>query len=158
MASTGECDKRFEQSMTKDTDPSDGVDYHAQSIALPRSNTEYGKKTYWDERFATEPEYEWLASWEDVAYLLKPFLSPSSHILVVGCGNSSFSADLYDAGYTDICSLDYSEIVIDAVKTRNETIRPEMTWMVCVCVILQVKMVITFVYSLQLRFSVRLWT
>jgi SAM-dependent methyltransferase len=117
--------------MINDIDPSDGADVSARSMPLPRSNTEYGKKTYWDERFATESEYEWLASWEDVAYLLKPFLSPSSHILVVGCGNSSFSADLYDAGYTDICSLDYSEIVIDAMKTRNKTQRPEMTWMVC---------------------------
>jgi hypothetical protein len=151
-AMAGKDDSCIEQSMINETDPNDGTDDNTASRSLPKTNTEYGKKTYWDERFATESEYEWLASWEDVAYLLKPFISPESSILVVGCGNSSFSSDLYDAGYTDICSLDYSEIVINAMKTRNETQRPEMTWLVRECVTLQAKMVITLVYSLQYTF------
>jgi 2-polyprenyl-3-methyl-5-hydroxy-6-metoxy-1,4-benzoquinol methylase len=117
--------------MTNDTDLNDSVDDNAQSMSLPKNNTEYGKKTYWDHRFSTEPEYEWLVSWEDVAYLLKPFLSPSSRILVVGCGNSSFSANLYDAGYKNISSVDFSDIVINAMRSRNQEQRPEMEWMVC---------------------------
>ena len=97
---------------------------------LPKNNEEYGKKEYWDDRFTNEREFEWLVSYRDVASQLKPFLRTDNRILVVGCGNSSFSADLYDDGYQRICSLDYSQVVIDAMRKRNEGKRPEMEWVV----------------------------
>ena len=100
------------------------------SLPLPKHNTEYGKKTYWDTRFATETEFEWLVSYRDVGQQLEPYLSRRARILVVGCGNSSFSADLYDAGFTNIVSIDYSQVVIDAMRKRNQETRPEMQWMV----------------------------
>ena len=97
---------------------------------LPECNTEYGKKEYWDDRFAHESEFEWLVSYHDVKHQLGPFLTKDSSILLVGCGNSSFSADLYDAGYLHICSLDYSTVVIDAMKQRHKHERPGMEWIV----------------------------
>jgi 2-polyprenyl-3-methyl-5-hydroxy-6-metoxy-1,4-benzoquinol methylase len=126
--------------MAIDTVLDDSMVDNAQSMSLPKNNTDYGKKTYWDHRFSTELEYEWLVPWKDVAYLLKPFLSPSSRILVVGCGNSSFSADLYDAGYKNVCSVDYSDVVINAMRSRNQEQRPDMEWMVCACLISFVEM------------------
>ena len=38
----------------------------------------------------------------------------SDRILMVGCGNSQLSADMFADGYTDLLSTDYSEVVIKA--------------------------------------------
>ena len=46
---------------------------------------------------------------------------------MLGCGNSSFSADLYDNSYTGIVNVDFSETLIDSMRTQNLT-RPLMTW------------------------------
>jgi SAM-dependent methyltransferase len=92
-------------------------------------NTEYGKKEYWDERFAEEKNYEWLVGYAHVASQLSPLLKFSDNILVVGCGNSTFSADLYDAGFKNIVNIDYSEVVIASMREENKD-REEMEWRV----------------------------
>ena len=39
--------------------------------------------------------------------------------LLVGCGNSSFSYDIFSkGGYTNITSIDYSENVIEAMRKK----------------------------------------
>ena len=48
-------------------------------------------------------------------------------VLVIGCGNSALSADMYDAGYTAIVSVDYSEAVIAQMRTANAN-RAGMQW------------------------------
>lgn len=48
-------------------------------------------------------------------------------VLVVGCGNSSFSADLYDCGFSNIVNIDFSPEVIAQMKKKNED-RPKMRW------------------------------
>jgi hypothetical protein len=103
----------------------------SNKLELPKSNTEYSKKEYWDERFTTEEEYEWLVSYRDVANQLRPYLSsPQTRILVVGCGNSSFSADLYDDGFPHVINIDYSETVISTMRERHSILRPSMEWLV----------------------------
>lgn len=95
---------------------------------LPESNAEYKRMEYWDERFGKEEHYEWLLGFEDVHRYLEPFLDPSHTILVVGCGNSSFSADLYDAGFPNIVNIDFSTVVIDSMRQKHEQERPHMRW------------------------------
>jgi SAM-dependent methyltransferase len=92
-------------------------------------NTEYWKKEYWDERFVEEKNYEWLVAYGHVASQLSPFLKFSDTILVVGCGNSTFSADLYDAGFKNIINIDFSEVVIASMREENKD-REEMEWRV----------------------------
>eukprot|EP00455_Lapot_gusevi_P011082 TRINITY_DN15091_c0_g1_i1.p1 TRINITY_DN15091_c0_g1~~TRINITY_DN15091_c0_g1_i1.p1 ORF type:complete len:180 (+),score=53.61 TRINITY_DN15091_c0_g1_i1:183-722(+) len=46
---------------------------------------------------------------------------------MVGCGNSPFSAQLYDAGYRYITNLDYSPTVIELMK-RKYADRQAMQW------------------------------
>lgn len=46
----------------------------------------------------------------------------------MGCGNSSFSADLYDAGFTNIVNIDFSAAVIDSMRQKHEQQRPSMRW------------------------------
>jgi len=99
---------------------------------LPRSNAVYNSKEYWEGRFREEKEYEWLASFSDVWGQLSKCLPPASHdpsILLVGVGNSAFSADLYEKGYTNLTNIDYSKNVINAMKIKYGTSHPKMKWL-----------------------------
>ena len=97
-------------------------------------NSVFKTKGYWESRFAVEDEYEWLASFpavkENLARLLpEPKLDPK--ILVVGCGNSKFSEQLHDAGWTNITSIDFSAVVIERMSTNPSALaRPKMQWIV----------------------------
>lgn len=69
--------------------------------------------SYWEERFAVEASYEWLANFNALQPALERLLPPKHRkpkLLLVGCGNSNFSADLFDAGWTDITSTDFSHV------------------------------------------------
>jgi hypothetical protein len=49
---------------------------------------QFGRREYWDGRFASEEAYEWCGRWSDVAPLLLPHVEKTDVILVIGCGNS----------------------------------------------------------------------
>ncbi|KDO35701.1 hypothetical protein SPRG_18855 [Saprolegnia parasitica CBS 223.65] len=97
---------------------------------LPRDNKEYKNQSYWDSRFASEESYDWLARYNDVADLIAQYVPKSSRLLIVGCGNSTFSVDLYDAGYTNIVNLDFSSVVIERMSGKYTESRPLMRWVV----------------------------
>jgi EEF1A lysine methyltransferase 4 len=107
---------------------------------VPRNNQEYGTHEYWEHRFRTETSFEWLLSFTQLRHQLEPILheqydrekeDPSTvRILIVGCGNSPFSADLYDAGYTNIVNIDYSDNVIQHMQQLHSIDRPQMQWRV----------------------------
>lgn len=102
----------------------------ASKKSLPKSNQEYGNKEYWEQRFQGEEEHEWLLSFQQLSSQLIPFLRPESRILVIGCGNSPFSADLYDAGYPNIVNIDFSANVIERMAEKHAEQRPKMQWRV----------------------------
>ncbi|ETV65834.1 hypothetical protein H257_17561 [Aphanomyces astaci] len=99
-------------------------------MVLPKNNNEYKKKEYWDSRFESEESYDWLARFKDVASLIDQYVQKNHRILVVGCGNSTFSIDLYEAGYTNIINLDFSSVVIERMSAKYSTSHPLMTWVV----------------------------
>ena len=47
-------------------------------------------------------------------------------MLVVGCGNSQLSADMYDVGYRTITNIDISDSVIRQMTDKNAEQRPDM--------------------------------
>lgn len=49
-------------------------------------------------------------------------------VLVIGCGNSDFSSQLYDAGYPHITNIDFSTAVIEEMRSKHSTTRPSMKW------------------------------
>ena len=51
-------------------------------------------------------------------------------ILILGCGNADFSADLYDEGYENIINVDISDVVIKQMADKHEEERPQMKWIV----------------------------
>ncbi|EIM86845.1 S-adenosyl-L-methionine-dependent methyltransferase [Stereum hirsutum FP-91666 SS1] len=98
---------------------------------LPEKNEEYGTKQYWDQRYsqeATDATFDWFKKYEDVADLIRDAI-PDKHarILMLGCGNSTLSEDMYDDGYKNIVNIDYSDVVIERMKSRH-SVRPEMEW------------------------------
>jgi hypothetical protein len=108
-----------------------GRTIHKSTIeSPPHSNTDYDKKEYWDDRFTKEDVRNWLVTYDDVRDQLAPFLRAESKILIVGCGNSTFSEELYDAGFRNVWNLDFSQVVIDAMTQKYAESRPEMKWVV----------------------------
>lgn len=106
---------------------------------LPEDNATYKRKEYWDQRFEKEEAYEWLVSHVDVKGLLAEYLptppATGLRILVVGCGNSDFSAhllaDLQARGVQTpvVVSLDYSDVVIAKMQAKYEG-TPGLEWVV----------------------------
>ncbi|GAA6018683.1 hypothetical protein JCM11491_001259 [Sporobolomyces phaffii] len=98
------------------------------------ANAQYGTREYWDERYSKEADdasFDWFKTYAEIQHLINRFVpSRTARIVMLGCGNSTLSRDLYDDGYTTIQNLDYSEVVIDKMKKLHGDERPEMTWTV----------------------------
>lgn len=106
-----------------------GEELAQSSNKLAPHNSVFKLKSYWEERFQEEEVYDWLVTYTQVKQLVLPQLRPSDRILVVGCGNSSFSADLYDDGYVNITNIDFSSVVINKMQAENSEKRPTMAWL-----------------------------
>ena len=53
---------------------------------------DYGKKEYWDDRYASETEpFDWLFSYADVKGVIEQIFARKQEILLVGCGNAPLS-------------------------------------------------------------------
>eukprot|EP00948_MAST-09A_sp_MAST-9A-sp1_P002842 g2842.t1 len=88
--------------------------------------------------------FEWYGEWCDIAHLVLPLLAEQTtttsvlastnqkisfqssppHLLVVGCGNSTLSADVYRAGCKSQVNLDFSPVVIEEMQEKY----PESKW------------------------------
>ncbi|KAI0718817.1 S-adenosyl-L-methionine-dependent methyltransferase [Fomitopsis betulina] len=99
---------------------------------LPQKNEEYGAKEYWDQRYTQESEeesFDWFRSYKDVADTLRALIpNKNARILMLGCGNSKLSEEMYDDGYKHIVNTDYSGVVIEKMKHKYAETRPEMEW------------------------------
>ena len=92
------------------------------------SNARFNKVYYWNERFAEEEKYDWLMEYQHLSNELEPLLKKTDKILVVGCGNSTFSRQLFDAGFTNVTNIDYSGVVIDKMRELHSAECPTMEW------------------------------
>lgn len=90
-----------------------------ENSSLPE-NKRYSEQEYWEERFSKESQYEWLVSYSELKSDITPFLKAETKILIIGCGNSPFSFDLYDDGYKNITNVDYSKNVIQNMKQKDK--------------------------------------
>jgi len=74
--------------------------------------------------------FDWFKSYQDIAHLFRPVLpEKNARILMLGCGNSTLSEDMYDDGYKNITNIDFSPVIIERMSARNHS-RPEMQWLV----------------------------
>jgi len=105
----------------------DGPEISTDYSVPAGGSEEYSKQSYWDKRFATEQQYDWLCNLEQVEhYFDRDFPRPRSkyRLLVIGCGNSALTAELSDAGFTNIVSTDYSEKVVANMREKYEATTP----------------------------------
>ena len=88
------------------------------SRAVHKQSDRYARKEYWEERFTTEDEFDWLGTLKDFESQLD--LTPHSSILLLGCGSSTLSDELTRRGHF-VISTDYSSVVCHKQKERHSS-------------------------------------
>nr|XP_019954471.1 PREDICTED: endothelin-converting enzyme 2-like [Paralichthys olivaceus]XP_019954479.1 PREDICTED: endothelin-converting enzyme 2-like [Paralichthys olivaceus] len=94
---------------------------------VPDDNSQYKDVDYWDERYKKEQCYDWLGDFSKIKHLLETHIKKDDSILILGCGNSSMSGEMYTAGYRSITNIDYSSVCISTMAARYSDC-PGMTW------------------------------
>ena len=96
------------------------------------ANKAFTHQAYWEERFKVEEEYDWLCEYSQLEPRLLELLggNRNADILVIGCGNSTFSTQLFDAGFHNITNIDFAASVIERMAAENAETRPAMRWLV----------------------------
>lgn len=115
----------------------------SKSDWIAELNSDYSKLEYWQQRFANEEQYDWLTDYSAIQPLLLKYLLPlcsaapkqppqrsMCRILMIGCGNSKLSEQMYADGFTCITNIDFDDQVI-ARQARTHVDKPEMTWHCC---------------------------
>jgi SAM-dependent methyltransferase len=79
---------------------------------------------------AAEDTFDWIVPFEALSGLLQPPTRGhgyDSRMLVLGCGNSTLSASLWRAGFTDVTSVDYRPEGIDQMRAAHAD-TPALKW------------------------------
>lgn len=98
---------------------------------LPSNNAQYLEDDYWNTRFEAEQQYDWFKDYSHFKHLLTPHIQPSNSILVLGCGNSSLTQELYEDGYKDLTSIDLSPVVIKNMQATAAAVSQcDIKWQV----------------------------
>uniref|UniRef100_A0A7S2GCN9 Methyltransferase type 11 domain-containing protein n=1 Tax=Florenciella parvula TaxID=236787 RepID=A0A7S2GCN9_9STRA len=80
---------------------------------------QYGKTSYWDERYTKDPEpFDWYQRYSGLSELLNKYVKKDDTILMAGAGNSRLSEDMYEDGYQTITNIDISRVVVDQMIDR----------------------------------------
>ena len=90
---------------------------------------DYGDPEYWERRYADRPErtFDWLEEYESLSPLIDRYVKKTHRILMLGCGNSELSEQMYMSGYRNIFNMDISSVVIKQMSIRNAD-KKEMRW------------------------------
>ena len=85
----------------------------------------YSKKSFWNDRFEkTDSNFDWYVDWEQLEKYFRIFLKEEDKILMVGCGNSKLSSQMYNSNFKNIINIDISDVVIGKMKKQF----PDMKW------------------------------
>ncbi|KAJ1435661.1 hypothetical protein B484DRAFT_417036, partial [Ochromonadaceae sp. CCMP2298] len=75
---------------------------------------QYGKTSYWDERYTKDPEpFDWYQRYSGIRDLVNQYVKREDVILMAGAGNSRLTEDMFEDGYATITNIDVSRVVID---------------------------------------------
>ncbi|XP_035997324.1 eEF1A lysine and N-terminal methyltransferase isoform X1 [Fundulus heteroclitus] len=97
---------------------------------LPRTAEEFSSTEYWDRFFKKRGDraFEWYGDYNKLCGVLHKYIKVQDKVLVVGCGNSELSEQLYDVGYRHLTNIDISETVVAHMNQRNEERRPDLSF------------------------------
>lgn len=98
---------------------------------LPKSSKEYAKTEYWDRFFSKrgKNDFEWYGEYEELCNILHKYMKPVDDILVIGCGNSAVSSNLYDLSYKKITNIDISNVVVKRMQQKYAESRPGLVYL-----------------------------
>lgn len=88
----------------------------------------YADLAYWEARYQSKEAYDWYLGWEQLRQFLFPLLagedaenpSKEAEILVIGCGTSTLSQDLYGEGFSNVTNVDHCESLVQAMRERHQ--------------------------------------
>lgn len=90
-----------------------------------KNKQDYHDKGYWENRYSMyEKNMDWYVDYNKMEELFKVHseiivkLNKNIKILELGCGNSSLAAEIYNKGYKNITSIDFSETIIRKMKIK----------------------------------------
>ncbi|KAK4879959.1 hypothetical protein RN001_008105 [Aquatica leii] len=97
---------------------------------LPKTHQEFSQKHYWENFFKKRgtKAFEWYGEYPELCGHLHKYIKPKDDVLVVGCGNSTLSSDLYNIGYNKITNIDISEVVIRQMLNLHQILRPDLKY------------------------------
>lgn len=97
---------------------------------LPRTAGDFSSAEYWERFFKKRGEkaFEWYGDYNKLCGLLHKYIKVKDKVLVVGCGNSELSEQMYDVGYKLLINIDISETVINHMNQRNADRRPGLSF------------------------------
>uniref|UniRef100_A0A3P9KHG8 eEF1A lysine and N-terminal methyltransferase n=1 Tax=Oryzias latipes TaxID=8090 RepID=A0A3P9KHG8_ORYLA len=97
---------------------------------LPRSAEEFSSAEYWDKFFKSRGDkaFEWYGDYNKLCGILHKYIKVQDKVLVLGCGNSELSEQLYDVGYKHLTNIDISETVVTHMNQRNAARRPGLSF------------------------------
>ncbi|XP_003974012.1 eEF1A lysine and N-terminal methyltransferase [Takifugu rubripes] len=97
---------------------------------LPRTAEEFSSADYWERFFKKrgDKSFEWYGDYNKLCGVLHKYIKIQHKVLVVGCGNSELSEQLYDVGYKQLTNIDISETVVTHMNQRNSERRPDLTF------------------------------
>lgn len=101
----------------------------------------YSDPNFWEEQFQKtaqspgEGMFDWYLGWGELKkYLLLLMIPPKkSQVLMVGCGNSRLTYDMYKSSWKQITNIDISQSVIDTMQKWHDkkgVVSSEVSWMV----------------------------
>lgn len=95
---------------------------------LPKHGTEFASKDYWTDFFDKRKDpFEWYGTYWELAFVMQKYVKSTDEILMVGCGNSELSEELYSKQNCKlITNIDISENVISRMKKKAEQSNMQM--------------------------------
>ena len=90
---------------------------------------QYGKPEYWEDRYQKDKEpFDWYQRYSGVKDMITQYIKPEFTILMLGCGNSKMSEDMFEDGYQNITNVDISFTVIKQMQEYYKEKIPQMNF------------------------------
>ncbi|XP_067624855.1 eEF1A lysine and N-terminal methyltransferase homolog [Eurosta solidaginis] len=98
---------------------------------LPKSHEEFAQPEYWNTFFTKRGgrAFEWYGEYLELCDQIHKYVKNTDQILMLGCGNSQLSMDMYDSGFRNITNIDISMVAIRRMLELNEKTRPDMKFL-----------------------------
>ncbi|CAD8072237.1 unnamed protein product [Paramecium primaurelia] len=117
-------DQELQQKEQQQEQTEEQIQEIQQEQAQPKSQVfsreEYAKDQFWEDRYKEHKgRFDWYVEWPQLKFYLEQTkfkITKESSILMVGCGNSALSEQMYKDGYHNIVSIDISTTIIDRMQ------------------------------------------